>query len=487
MAQTNLFVNGVNGATGEPLETPDPRQIAAILRGDKGQPGVVRWLKNIARSIGLAKWGLPMGVDPLDPEKAGWGVVFHASEPGPVRDAIEPLIEHRASLYGTRNFRILEVDEGEDWKAWLTRHGTEPGSVIPHRVPYYLLLVGDPARLTFDFQHGLSVEYAVGRLCFDTPEEYRRYAESVIELETSAAVPTGKSAVFFGTRQDPSTELSADYLVRPLLDGVPANEFDPEQLAVAARWGFASRELWADAATRANFGEIFTAPAGTAPPSLLFGASHGVGWPKGHEAQRATQGAILCQDWPGHGAVEPGHIYTAGDVPDDARVHGMVSFFFACYGAGTPERDEFCHEPGMPPPAIADAPFVARLPQRLLAHPRGGALAVIGHLERAWGYSILGASGEAQLQPFQNALGAILQGWPVGHALKDFRQRYAVLSTRISEMLERASFGAALPEQELALTWAERNDARNYAVLGDPAVRLRVDAMDRASGKGAAG
>jgi hypothetical protein len=56
-----------------------------------------------------------------------------------------------------------------------------------------------------------------------------------------------------------------------------------------------------------------------------------------------------------------------------------------------------------------------------------------------------------------------------------------VLSTRISEILERASFGAAIPEEELAATWTERNDARNYAVLGDPAVRLRVDALD---GKG---
>jgi hypothetical protein len=472
VAQTSFFVNGVNGATGEPLEAPDPRRIAAMLRGnireDKGQPALLRWLKHIARSAGISRWGLPMGVDPLDPAQSGWGVVFHEFESPEVRAALEPLTGHRAKLLGS-NFRILEAWEGEDWRAWLTRHGAEPGSVIPHRVPYYLLLVGDPARLTFDFQHALSVEYAVGRLCFDTPEEYTRYAESVIDLETSAAVPTGRSAVFFGTRHDPSTELSADYLLRPLAPG-------------AERWGFAYRELQGEAATRANLGEVFTAPAGTAPPSLLFSASHGVGWPRGHAAQRATQGAILCQEWPGHGAVAPAHLYTGDDLPADARVHGMVSFFFACYGAGTPERDEFCHEPGLqkpgqPPPTIADAPFVARLPQRLLAHPQGGALAVIGHVERAWGYSILGASGEPQLQPFQNALGAILSGWPVGHAMKDFRQRYAVLSTRISEMLERASYGAALPEEELAVTWAERNDARNYAVLGDPAVRLRVEAL----------
>jgi len=474
---TSLFVNGVSGVTGEPLAAPDPSRIAALLRGDKGEPGLRRWLKLIAQSIGISRWGLPMEVDALDPGKAGWGVVFHASEPAAVRDALAPLIDHRGRQSGNGLVKVLEVREGEDWRSWLARYGAEPGSVIPHRVPYYLLLAGDPARLSFDFQRALSVEYAVGRLAFDTPQEYGLYARSVIDLETSGAAPTGRTAVFFGTRHDPATELSADHLVRPLAAGTPANGFDPAQPGVAERWGFEPRELWGEAATRANLGDVFSAPAGSAPPSLLFSASHGVGWPRGHAAQRAAQGAVVCQDWPGHGGMEPGHLYTAGDLPDDARVHGMVCFLFACYGAGTPERDEYVHEPGKPPPAIADAPFVAALPQRLLAHPQGGALAVIGHLERAWGYSILGASGDPQLQPFRNALGAILRGWPVGHAMQDFHQRYAVLATRISEILERASFGAAVPEEELAMTWVERNDARNYAVLGDPAVRLRLEGL----------
>ena len=37
---------------------------------------------------------------------------------------------------------------------------------------------------------------------------------------------------------------------------------------------------------------------------------------------------------------------------------------------------------------------------------------------------------------------------------------------------------AAKPrDAEMAAIWVERNDAQNYVLLGDPAVRLRVEAM----------
>jgi len=155
----------------------------------------------------------------------------------------------------------------------------------------------------------------------------------------------------------------------------------------------------------------------------------------------------------------------------------MIAFHFACYGAGTPDQDRFVHKPGQPPPVIASKPFIAALPKRLLSHPNGGALAVIGHVERAWGYSIQTANAGPQLIPFQNSIGRLLRGEPIGLAMKDFNERYAALSTNLSDIQEKIGFGMKVDDIVLASTWIERNDAEGYVVLGDPAVRLRVQDM----------
>jgi hypothetical protein len=129
--------------------------------------------------------------------------------------------------------------------------------------------------------------------------------------------------------------------------------------------------------------------------------------------------------------------------------------------------------------------FVSRLPQRLLAHPRGGALAVLGHVDQGWGYSIrpyerVGpvmrplANVDPQLTPYRNLLDDILSGKPVGHATQDLSAKYARLSHELTLLREAARGGAPPSDADLAYAWLECADYQDYVVLGDPAVRLRV-------------
>ena len=120
------------------------------------------------------------------------------------------------------------------------------------KVPYYILLVGSPQRIPFEFGQNLDVEYAVGRLHFDTVEEYSRYVQSVIEYETGDSIANAKEAVFFSPRHefDRATQLSADWLVKPLAEGLPAANGQAAIHGVGDRWGFRTSSLWGPVATK---------------------------------------------------------------------------------------------------------------------------------------------------------------------------------------------------------------------------------------------
>ncbi len=474
-----VVCNGIDAVTGQFLFAPRRiSDVAAFLRkqGPQDSPSLTALLHRAWRTLGLPCLGLPLDVDPVQVEKAGWAVVFHHTVPAAVRDALRPLIEHRRRQVAGL-LQELEHHPGEHRGAWLARHGVGAGSVEPSKVPFYILLVGSPEDIPFSFCHELDVEYAVGWLHFDIADEYARYAESVVRYETQTAASNAREAAFFATRHafDEATQLSADQLVDPLAGGRPNSGMAAP--GVAERWGFRTRRVCGAAASRSALGSLLVPARGALTPAFLFTATHGMGFPCGHPRQGAAQGALLCQDWPGFGIIEPAHYFSAADLPAEACVHGLIAFLFACYGGGTPERDRFLHDPGGQPAKIADRPFLAALPKALLAHAGGGALAVIAHVERAWGYSIVTPQAGPQLLPFENAVGRILLGQPVGYAMKDFNERYATLSTSLANLLEQVSFGAQVPDLDLVTAWTERNDAEGYVVLGDPAVRLRPETL----------
>jgi hypothetical protein len=466
-----LTFSGLDGASGAYLLPPlRPAVVAALAQGERIDPMEVRELRAWHVRAAGELLGTAEGVDPSDLAEAGWGVVFaHDADPA-LRQALRPLLEHRrlqATRVEERNYREFVGEDGyqpgESSADFLIRHKVAPGQPAnPRRMPYYLLLVGGPEAIPYPFQYRLDIVYAVGRLDLETPEAYARYARSVVDAEQAGATPS--RATFFGpsNADDRPTRLSTDHLVIPLAR------------AMAAEPGAWSIEQVAGGqATKARLGHLL-GPDGA--PGLLFVAGHGMGFPIDDPRQRPHQGALLCQDWPGplawRGPIPPDFYFAGDDLRGDARLSGRVIVLHACFGAGTPRMDDFLRRALEVPAPIAPHAFVGRLPQRLLGHPRGGALAVIGHVDRAWSYSFLWPGVGEQTETYRSMVRVLLDGGQVGRAVEYLNNRCAALTTDLDDEKEAVAYGRVPDDLRLSLLWTARNDARNVVVLGDPAVRL---------------
>jgi Peptidase family C25 len=462
------YENGINGSTGEYLfPSGTAQQIADQAKEAFAQ--INRFtdphLSDLRNRSGLRNQikGTTAGVDPTDLTKAGWGVIF-AQDYSPYSldalksiDGLGLLLKHRQEKVPSKYYRECEYRSGWDKTKFLSNHNAPvSGAVDPNcGMPYYLLIVGDPTAIPYEFQYQLDVQYAVGRIYFDTLEEYAHYAQSVVRAETQQ-IERPRQIKFWGVSNsgDNATQLSAKHLVTPLSDWVNQNH---------PTW--ATSPLIGDTATKSNLHQILNQESA---PAILFTASHGVGFPKDDPHQKDLQGALVSQEWqPFLGKLDPEtHLFSADDLTTNADIHGMVAFQFACYSLGTPQFNNFKNRGGEP--ELADRPLVARLPQKLLSHEKGGALAVIGHVDRAFSDSFR-SKNINQSAVFQSILTCLMKGCPVGYAMEFFNQQYAELATDTLEGIQND-----LKPIKIADFWNVSNNARNYAVFGDPAVKISV-------------
>jgi peptidase C25-like protein len=468
MSGETLYFNGVNAETGGYALPPMTlNQLAARARGEtistEEAGGLRDWLRSEARRLrkGNAK----------DLAQAGWGVLFaQDDETVPaVREALKELLDHRRAqagsvrehyyqeLLGEKGYRRGDTKDG-----FLARFGIGVGDVDPDHMPYYLMIVGDPAMIPYEFQYQLDVPHAVGRIHFDTLDEYARYARSVVQAETAPAGGRGRKVRLFGPQHpdDPATELTANGLVAPLAEALAQD---------APGWDV--QKVLADGATKTQLASFLSGGAET--PDLLFTAGHGLVLLNGNPRQPLHQGALLCQGWPGPKHwLEPlsrDHYFAGEDLDPAARLDGLITFHFACYSGGAPEFDDFSAPSVREQVRVAPHPFVARLPQRLLG---AGALAVIGHVEHTWESSVELPGVGRRIDVFQDTIESLLSGAPVGAAMECFAERYAELATVLAGELQAIWRGRPVDDARLASLWTTANDARNFAVLGDPAVRL---------------
>jgi hypothetical protein len=474
-ALDEFYRNGVDALTGGPLHSPLTAQEVvklATAEYESTSSAEQRQLQALSELKSAPTFGLD--VDHLDEvAEARWGLIVPSGERQGLCQALAPLLKHRArQLDGDP--RVFEVDPETTAVEFLRASGVERGLGVVEKVPYYLLIAGNPDKLPFRFQMELNTEYATGRLHFPTLDEYAAYAEHVVEYEQADRIVTRKQVAFWAPdRQvDPATSKSAELLVRPLRD------------RLAPGLGYATR-LWrgdgeADGVRPASKLELQNILSDGCPPALLFTASHGLGFSQPDPRQEALQGALLTQEYVWCKQVDPAQWFSASDVAQtNPDLRGLVHFAFACFGAGTPTYNDYTR-PNTPATVIADRGFVAGLPKQMLVR---GALAFIGHVDAAWGYSflpregMLTGEGITPLEAFQRALQRILAGAPLAHALRDQHDRGVHLSSTLLETIAALQRGADVSATALAQMWIERNDARAYVLIGDPATRLRVDIL----------
>src|ERR1035437_931514 len=464
-----LMVNALTGASAPavPLENLSASDL----------PGADRRIansKNLATDYSVD--------DPNDLTQAGWGILFASDADPAIQAQLQPLIDLRQKQVQDPNlFKVFSgnnggVLPGQTADSWARQRGvslTAPVDPYQGGVPYYLLIVGSPDRISFEFQALLKMQWAVGRLAFDNVEDYGRYAQAVVAYESASFRPVQrKNAAVWVTR-------NYGDLATAMLSGAVCQDFLSSTNQLGARSQFNLDAFPNEKATKAQLTEILRGNLPGGPPAVFFTGSHGCDYSGADAArQRQMQGSLVTQEWVPGTPASPANQFSADDIPADAKLQGTFGFLFACYSGGCPTTNSYSFNKDGSPIAIAPAPMISRLPQGLLSH---GTLALIAHVDMAFPYAFQNVSGTPQMQAVRTPLELLMRGKRAGLADDSLSILWSSLSSQLSLALgpnaaspsggaaQNPSASGALAQMTIA-----RDDARNYIVLGDPATKLRI-------------
>jgi hypothetical protein len=413
-------------------------------------------------------------VDVGDVTAAGWTFLVNRDDPkrADLIAALEPLARLRKMDDPSKPLLFVTCDPA-DWGVWLDDNYYAL-DLQGQRVPRYVLIVGGPDQVPFGFQSLLDSVANVGRVDFPSIDQLAAYAAKLVRLQSAADPVVSREAVVFAPdagANDP-THYSRQYMAEPLAD------------LMATDLNLATTRILGDAATK----PALAAALDGKRPAFVYTASHGLGaTSEPLDVQLKYNGAICCQT---AGPLTLDGLFGADDVPSDDRpfLEGAVFFQFACYGYGTPAMSEYAHwldQPGKEA-KNADRDFVAALPKRLLAHPRGP-IAFIGHLDTAFLHGFADADApdtldrwHTRMQPFVSAVRMLLEVQASGLAMQAMNERYSRLNALLANTYDRMQRGIMqwtdASQARFLDSWITRGDAQNYMVFGDPGVRLRLPA-----------
>ena len=471
-----LMVNAATGKAGVPL----PLENLAALTSDLPGAG-----QRIANSTHL---GTDYSVDdPNDLTQTGWGILFASDADPAIQAQLQPLLELRKKqVQDPSLFKVFSgntgVLPGQTAASWAQQRGVSLTALVDpfQGVPFYLLIVGSPERISFEFQALLKMQWAVGRLCFDDVADYGRYAQAVVQYENKSIAPV--------QRKNAAIWVPRNYgdLATAMLCGVITDDFLAPAHRLGARRQFTLDAFTSDKASKAQLIEILRGNIPGGPPAVIFTGSHGCDYTGADPAtQRRLQGSLVTQEWVPNTPASSTNQFTADDIPSDAKLLGTVGFLFACYSGACPAENNYNSYPDGTPIQIAPAPMMARLPQALLSR---GMLAVIAHIDLAFPYAFQDVNGTPQVQAVRTPLEMLMGAKRTGLAADSLSVMWSARSAQLalaaaSNPSPPASPGATpsstapapFSASVLAQMTIARDDARNYIVLGDPATQLRDD------------
>ena len=419
---------------------------------------------------------LPPDRSPHDLSQTGWGVIFGPRAADEAEDALRPLLDRRREQAGGRPLYFEHVlcekrteHRGRDY-LW-RELSDSPGVIDLKALPYYVLLVGGPEEIPFHFQADLAVNRAVGRLHFTQSEtarlHYASYAQSVLEAEDGYG--TAAKDAFL-------VEIETDKVICDIGNALRQGVFGP--LARMSDWQTVYHR--SKSMGHQDLLDILSGPT----PGLLAIIAHGKRGIPGDGLQPQQAGAILLSRQQDLDRAAASKYFDADDIEKrwpncvERPFQGMAVALFCCYSLGVPQFDEYPLRDDNPsntwqkaePDFIATQPLLSRLPQALLAR---GTLAVLGHVERAFTSSFLwryGGQESFATRSLLTSLQQMFEGHRLGHALRPLFRRYAYIAAHLLPMIEAVRNGWHIEDEVLQDQWVAYVDARNYMLLGDPAV-----------------
>ncbi|OJT21796.1 hypothetical protein BO221_23770 [Archangium sp. Cb G35] len=426
--------------------------------------------------------------DPNDLPAQRWAVVAPLGDEGDaLLQAVEPLVRQREQQQGApvMRYRVCPGMDAATVVKWKNQV-LQPEDIPEEEWPRYLLLLGDLHQMPVEMQHVLANDLFVGRLHF-------AHASGAVDLEGYTAYVEKVLASEQGTN---ATE-ELDVLLYTARDGTSATNtghrllVEPCQEMMEKRWKPKRPGMNIQLVPYDEEGpEELLSAAGAARSGVMLTVSHGLGKPRGGwasvEQQRATQGAL---------SIAPGKVLTAELLRKTPFLPGGMWFYLACFGAATPPRSAF-HAwlklleqqklYGARPesvlenlPKAGERPFLAALPQAVLANPKGP-LAVIGHSDLAWtfGFADSEEMRKSRASRVLSMLSAMKDGSRAGVAFDSLMRFYRDVNDDVMKDYEARQEAEVykrpdpIDPKKLGLRWMLRNDLRGYLLLGDPAVRL---------------